>query len=324
MEEEKTHFSEADAWASLVERPEVACIEIDGNGNIGTMSAGVGLAIKVPVEAWRGRAIYDLVKPDDLRRFKEALSGLPAQIIVTLKNPEENREATYSFWCLGGASDGRRLLVGVMLPEAIKSLPADTLHLVMEIDRLTREIHDLRMTLEERSRRLEQMAVMDPLTGAYTRRHFLNLLETEWSRAVRYQYPFCLMAFDIDDFRQVNERVGPDIGDSVLVDVINATRANLRMSDLIGRYEGAIFLALLPHNDAARAFTLADRLCEIIRTLPFFDQDGKPFHITASFGVAEALAGPGDSVNHLVRRSLRALKQAKSGGKNRVEIAHGL
>jgi diguanylate cyclase (GGDEF)-like protein len=323
MAADKPEPSREKGLDSLLEHPAVAYIELDAGGRIAELSEGVAVAIGVSAEGFRGRHISDLVRADDFLRFQEALARDAKQIIVTLKNPGSDQEASYSFWTSGSPASGR-ILLGLLVPDVLKTLPPDTLHLMVEIDRLTREIHQLRTTLEERSQRLEQMAVMDPLTGASNRRHFLTLLGTEWSRAVRYQYPFSLMAFDIDDFRLVNERVGPDIGDSVLIDVMNAVRANLRMSDLVGRYEGAVFLALLPHNNAARAYALADRLCEIIRALPFFDQDGKPFRVTASFGIAEAFAGPGDSANHLVRRSLRALKAAKSRGKNRVEIAHGL
>ncbi|MHA2620787.1 MAG: GGDEF domain-containing protein [bacterium JZ-2024 1] len=307
----------------LLHHPEVAFIEMDPAGTIQRIGAGLVKTLGIPTEMYLGRPLDDLMKVEDVSRVKEAIRGNLPSIILTLKNPGQPREGTYLFW-IYRTSAGGRVLFGVLVPEVLKSLPLDTLRLMMEIDRLTREVHHLRTALEERSRRLEQMSVMDPLTGAYNRRYFLTLLETEWSRAVRYQYPFSLMGFDIDDFREVNERAGPDIGDSVLIDVTKAVRANLRISDLLGRYEGAIFMALLPHNNAGRAYALADRLCEIIRGLPFFDLDGKPFHITASFGISEAFAGPGDSATHLVRRSLRALKQAKARGKNRVEIAHGL
>jgi diguanylate cyclase len=125
--------------------------------------------------------------------------------------------------------------------------------------------------------------------------------------------------FDLDHFKQANDRFGHGAGDDVLAAVGEALRATLRASDFGGRYGGEEFLMLLPATDQEGALALTEKLRALIEQLEFQQQD---LRITASFGVAtyplDALDADG-----LVRMADRALYSAKGKGRNRVELVDG-
>lgn len=166
--------------------------------------------------------------------------------------------------------------------------------------------------------RIQQMAITDDLTGLYNRRHFFELGEREFDRARRYYRPLAAIMLDIDYFKRVNDTYGHATGDLVLHTVADRCRKNLRDADLLGRYGGEEFVALLPENDLQGAYNAAERLRECIIEAPIETPQG-PLRITISLGVA-CFSEDCSSLTTLLNRADMALYEAKRAGRNRAEI----
>ena len=117
-----------------------------------------------------------------------------------------------------------------------------------------------RTQLLERARQMEQLAIVDELTGLYNRRHFFEQSQFEFHRAQRYQRPLSVLMLDVAGLRQTNSRYGHTAGDEVLRAVARACKRSLRESQFVGRYGGDEFVVLLPECDPAAALKVADRL----------------------------------------------------------------
>jgi len=183
-------------------------------------------------------------------------------------------------------------------------------------------LHDITETLNLLER-LQHLAIIDEMTGAYNRRHFMNLLNDEWLRARRYSHMMSLIMLDMDYFKQVNDTYGHFAGDAVLKEIIQLIRQNLRDLDRIGRFGGEEFIILLPETDLRGAQITAERLRQKIAAHLIRYQE-KEIFVTASFGVAEL---PPDrdatSVQRFLRAADEALYVAKNTGRNRVATSGG-
>ncbi|HET9700301.1 MAG TPA: diguanylate cyclase, partial [Burkholderiales bacterium] len=163
---------------------------------------------------------------------------------------------------------------------------------------------------------LRRLAVTDPLTGLYNRRHLSQALEREFDRSRRHQLPLSVLMCDVDHFKRFNDKHGHECGDHVLQMVARHLTAALRTHDLPCRYGGEEFLAVLPSTAAAGARSVADRLRRDIAANPV---DG--LHITVSIGVATFPVVAADSPQALIDAADRALYDAKEAGRNRVRVA---
>lgn len=165
---------------------------------------------------------------------------------------------------------------------------------------------------------LEYAASHDDMTGARRRSAFLELLERELQGAPRGRYTSLLM-IDIDDFKEINDRLGHIAGDQVIVDYAQKALRELRRADLFGRYGGEEFVVLLPDTAVEQACVIANRLRLATGKSSV---SGMPDY-TVSVGVATASDGSESSMS-LIARADDALYQAKHAGKDRIAIAKGL
>lgn len=163
---------------------------------------------------------------------------------------------------------------------------------------------------------LSQLAITDSLTGIFNRRHFFELAESEFQEALRYERPFSVLMFDVDMFKQVNDRYGHSRGDEILRTIVQRCAAIIRQTDILGRYGGEEFVVALPETNMERAAGLANRLREVIATSPIETEKGA-LMVSASFGVAELSEGIEDLMQ-LLNRADTALYQAKRMGRDRV------
>jgi diguanylate cyclase (GGDEF)-like protein len=180
------------------------------------------------------------------------------------------------------------------------------------------EGHQMRM-------RLEQLANIDPLTGIHNRRSFTALCEQELMKTSRTGDLFSLIMFDIDHFKQINDRYGHRAGDTVLCAVVEKLRNAVRNIDIVGRWGGEEFVALLPKADAQAARIVADRLQYHIDSLAVPSprlRDSKVrqnITLTVSIGITTYLAhDPAITIQDLMHECDSAMYQAKAEGRNRI------
>lgn len=160
------------------------------------------------------------------------------------------------------------------------------------------------------------LAYVDSLTGIANRRRFDKDLDTIVGVAAESDTPVAAAMFDVDDFKTFNDTNGHQAGDEVLRQVAELISNNLRSTDIVYRYGGEEFVALLPGADVADAFEVVDRIRQIVECAAFEGQACQPGGtVTLSVGVAAAPQGDGRS---LVRAADMALYEAKTTGRNRV------
>ena len=174
-----------------------------------------------------------------------------------------------------------------------------------------------RRTILVAEARLLKQATLDPLTGLSNRGHFQTLVSNELARCQRSGAPVAVMLCDVDHFKQVNDRCGHAVGDLALVHVAKILSANLRECDVLARWGGEEFLALLPDSSLQAAHAAAERIRAAIEAHPLAI-DGTPITITLSFGVAQ-LHGSHD-LQDATARADKALYDSKRAGRNRVSL----
>ena len=168
-------------------------------------------------------------------------------------------------------------------------------------------------------RDVKDNSVRDALTGCFTRAHSLEVIDAELRRARRSQTPVSLIMFDLDHFKDVNDRHGHLCGDAVLAAIGKRMKEVLRGSDLRCRFGGEEFLVLLPETPLHGARRVADTLRREIAERPI-PWSGEGLTITASFGIAQTM--PGEvNVQAVIARADQALYRAKDDGRNCVRIA---
>lgn len=162
------------------------------------------------------------------------------------------------------------------------------------------------------------LANTDMLTGALSRRNFLNLAEQELARSMRYELPLMVLMLDLDHFKRINDHYGHAAGDAVLVGFVKTVKGVLRESDLIGRIGGEEFAVLLPNTNLEGGCVLAQRIIDSVRAKPA-DVAGK--HITYTVSVGAGCLSSETSFPALLGVADAALYRAKSGGRDRLEVA---
>ena len=162
-----------------------------------------------------------------------------------------------------------------------------------------------------------ELAVTDPLTGLYNRRYLDAHLASAVARASATEKPVCVLIFDIDHFKTINDTYGHDAGDDVLKDFSDRLKKGVRGIDLVVRYGGEEFILVMPETDAAFASGVAERLRCDVEKVPFATRSHTNIPVTVSIGIAE-WRGASDSADALIKRADEALYAAKHAGRNRV------
>lgn len=173
--------------------------------------------------------------------------------------------------------------------------------------------------------RLAEHATFDGLTGLYRREVILDILERESARAVQCREPIAVAMIDIDRFKAFNDDHGHLAGDVVLRRVADTLRAELRSTDMIGRYGGEEFLVVLPNTDLEGACKAAEHLRQGIDELRVSLDDGIVAKVNVSVGLAATAPARGEPVElarSMIETADQYLYQAKQAGRNRVIAGH--
>ncbi len=168
------------------------------------------------------------------------------------------------------------------------------------------------------NRRLQLMANTDLLTGLANRRYTLTRLEQEWEAAKRYNRPFSVLMLDLDYFKSINDTLGHDVGDQVLLYTANIIRKTIRASDVACRIGGEEFFVIATNTDQSAGALLAERIRSSIETQQIKDINlQRP--LTVSIGVAASM-GSGPSWEELMKLADQALYLVKNSTRNAVKV----
>lgn len=163
-----------------------------------------------------------------------------------------------------------------------------------------------------------RISVLDGLTQIYNKRYMYETLEREVTRARRYDRPLCLILFDVDHFKHVNDQHGHLAGDALLRRLAALVRGRVRREEVFARYGGEEFALILPEATLPGARKLAENLRDLVEG-HVFRTPGAEIQVTISLGCAHLLPQDESAVD-LLRRADGKLYEAKDAGRNRVRI----
>ena len=164
-------------------------------------------------------------------------------------------------------------------------------------------------------KKLSDAAATDPLTQCYNRREFEVQLKRNVSNATRHNKELSVFMFDLDHFKEVNDTYGHQTGDLVLKEISALVKNNIRTADVLSRYGGEEFIAILPETNKQKAMELANRIRKNIETRRI-KTNGDEIRVTASFGVSTLKESP--DMNQLVHDADAMMYKAKLNGRNTV------
>jgi two-component system cell cycle response regulator len=259
--------------------------------------------------------LLDLILPDIsgheicrwLRNHEET-RGIPVIIVTARERTEEK--------VLGleeGASD---YITKPFEPTELRARVEASIRMKRLQDQLIRKNAEY----EDLLKKVQQLAVTDPVTELFNRRYFQEALEQEFSRFQRYSTPFSCLMLDIDHFKQINDTFGHEAGDNVLKELARSIQPQLRQMDLLARYGGDELAVLLPESSREDGRKVAQRILDEMRRKTF-TPIGDSHRVTLSIGVS-GHPDPGlRDAQQAVLTADFALYRAKRDGRNRVEVA---
>jgi diguanylate cyclase (GGDEF)-like protein len=176
--------------------------------------------------------------------------------------------------------------------------------------------------LQKANSKLQELAIVDGLTGIPNRRHFDEVFAHEWRRAQRAGHTVSLLMIDIDFFKKYNDSYGHQAGDDCLIKVANCLRLCLkRPGDLAARYGGEEFVVLLPALDKEGAMALGKVICQQIEAMQIIHEASTVNQfVTVSVGAASTIPSTHNSAEQLLAVADAALYEAKHAGRNQVVV----
>ncbi len=179
----------------------------------------------------------------------------------------------------------------------------------------TLERSRLRSDVKRAQAKMAEMSTVDELTRLHNRRYFIEALEGEFERAIRYDAEIALVVLDLDYFKKVNDTYGHPTGDMVLTGVGKILNNHVRRSDIACRYGGEEFAVILPNLSKENIFPAYERFREMV-SKQLFKYESAQIHITVSIGIA--FSNDAESAKELLAHADQALYQAKESGRNRI------
>jgi diguanylate cyclase (GGDEF)-like protein len=195
----------------------------------------------------------------------------------------------------------------------------DQLAMTLEKGRIYQELVDTTEELREARDALETEATRDSLTGLWNRRSILELLKRDMARSERGEKPLAAIMIDVDHFKRINDRIGHQGGDQVLIEVTNRVASTLRSADMLGRIGGEEFLIILYPADLQTASDVMERARLACASRPVVVESGE-FDVTISLGAAVVDDFEDVDLAVVLKTADHALYRAKEGGRDRFEV----
>jgi two-component system cell cycle response regulator len=257
--------------------------------------------------------LLDLILPDingnEVCRWLKANSetkGIPI-IMLTVKSTLEDKVTSIE----AGADD--------FLPKPYNEVELNAkIYAVLRTKALQDELRQMNRQMQDLLANVEVLAITDPLTELFNRRHFETILKKALNEWKRYNQPVSCLMIDVDHFKRINDSYGHKAGDSVLREIAQLLKQSMREVDTVARWGGEEFIVVMPQTARDKALVPASRMLDAI--------SGKRFEaipderVTVSIGIAFA-GRNADTVEKLVGAVDFALYEAKRKGRNRIEIA---
>jgi len=287
-------FEEAPVGAALVS------VQPESGGRLLRVNRAFGELTGYSVEELEASTVQDLLHPEDAAADAAAVAQLLKGELSKFQLEQRLLHAQrHALW----------VLVNVSL---VRDQSGKPLYCI-------RQAHDI----EERKRyegELGYLVEHDPLTGLLNRGGFIRELTHQMADARRYGGGGCILFFDLDDFKYVNDTLGHHIGDEVISDVARIVLDRLRETDVLARLGGDEFAVLLPHATASEAQTVSANLLEAVRADGTMSI-GRDRSITISIGVAAFDADACRTPDDILGDADVAMYTAKEGGKDRSTVA---
>lgn len=280
---------------------------IEPDGRFSYVSPSVQLLRGFSPEETMGQSMEQILTSESLKRYQLYLQHLQDDLLAG--RPPLSFRAELEYYCHGGSTIWAEVMALPVVDDR------GYLQQLMGVSRDISERKQLETELMAANQQLQALATTDELTGISNRRHLEASLKQAMERSNRYGEPLTLILCDIDHFKAVNDRLGHQVGDQVLITFCQRIRRQLRSSDGFGRWGGEEFLILLPQTDLGSACILAEKLRLVVAADPFAEVGT----VTASFGVAQRHVQ--ESAMAWLRRADDCLYTAKDEGRNRVVSA---
>lgn len=251
-----------------------------------------------------------------IERLRQTRVGRSVYVLV-LTNHEDEQRLVEAFEC--GVDDFMTKPVNPRVLGARLRAGSRVIKLHQEIERDREEIRHFAAELAVSNRRLQEVALSDPLTGFPNRRYFLDRLNQEWAASARYSRELACLVIDLDQFKLVNDTYGHDVGDAVLRQTALSLKRALRAQDVIARTGGDEFLVLCPDTSHESACVAAERARQMVEST-LIQVGVLQLRITVSVGVAvrkSVMVG----AETLVQQADEQMAIAKKAGRNRVAAA---
>jgi diguanylate cyclase (GGDEF)-like protein/PAS domain S-box-containing protein len=178
------------------------------------------------------------------------------------------------------------------------------------VEERTRELSRVNQQLQKQLEENRKLAETDALTSIANRYRLEQTLRQECERSQRFRQPLSLIAMDIDDFKSINDHYGHALGDAALIQVVERVKRSLRAGDVLARWGGDEFIAILPDTSLAEARTLAEAIRQGLSEMPSVGD----FLVSMSFGVVQRFEE--EQQTGLMARADQALYRSKIAGKN--------
>ncbi len=177
------------------------------------------------------------------------------------------------------------------------------------------------LKIKELKDKISNIATTDELTGLHNRKFLLERLDSEMSRAKRYNTPVSCILFDLDFFKVINDMYGYEWGDVLLKKIAEMLQALARKEDIVTRYGDEEFMVILPNTTEENAFIFAERFRRDVEKMTFIpagEEEKHPVKVSGGIASFPYLEEAEENANTLIRYAEHALYNAKKRGKNRV------